>query len=69
MLSTLVYYFAGHIVNHLFNLSENHYEIDFYNWEQYTGGNVLFIILLSLLVVSVILIGTGILRISKNRKR
>ena len=69
LLSTVAYYFSGYIVNYLFNLSENYYEIDFYNWEQYTGGNVLFIILLSLLFVSVVLIGTGILRISKNRKR
>ena len=33
LLSTVVYYFSGHIVNYLFNLSENHYEIYFYNWE------------------------------------
>ncbi len=69
LLSTVAYYFAGQIVNHLFNLSENYYKINFYNWEQQTNGNILFIILLSFLFVSVVLIGTGILRIRKNRKR
>lgn len=68
LLSTVVYYFSGHIVNYLFNLSENHYEIDFYNWEQYAGGNVLFIILLSLLFVSAVFFGIGVYRILKNKK-
>ena len=69
LLSTAAYYFSGHIVNYLFNLSENHYEIDFYNWKQYTNGNVLFIILLSLLFVSALFIGIGVYRIHKNKKQ
>lgn len=69
LLSTVAYYFSGHIVNYLFNLSENHYEIDFYNWKQYTNGNVLFIILLSLLFVSALFIGIGVYRIHKNKKK
>ncbi len=69
LLSTAVYYFSGHIVNRLFNLSENHYEINFYNWDQNINGNVLFIILLSLLFMSLIFIGVGIYRICKNTKR
>lgn len=69
LLSTVAYYFTGYVVNYLFNLTENHYEVDFYNWEQCSNGNVHFILLLSFLLVSVILIGMGILRISKNRKR
>jgi len=69
LLSTVTYYFSGHIVNHLFNLSENHYEIDFYNWKQYTDDNVLFIILLSLLVLSVVFISIGIYRIHKNKRK
>ena len=68
LLSTVVYYFSGHIVNYLFNLSDNHYEIDFYNWEQHAGGNVLFIILLSLLFVGTVFIGIGVYRILKNKK-
>ena len=69
LISTVIYYFSGYIVNYLFNLSENHYKIDFYNWEQYTDGNVLFIILLSLLFVSLVFIGVGVYRICKNTKR
>ena len=69
LFSTVAYYFSGHIVNHLFNLSENHYEIDFYNWAQHTSGNVLFIILLSLLFVSAVLIGIGVFRIRKSKSR
>ena len=69
LLSTAVYYFSGHIVNRLFNLSENHYEINFYNWDKNINGNVLFIILLSLLFMSLIFIGVGIYRICKKTKR
>ncbi|MBQ4526864.1 MAG: helix-turn-helix transcriptional regulator [Clostridia bacterium] len=67
LLGTVAYYFTGHIVNYLFSLTENHYKIDFYNWEQYTSGNVLFIILLLFLLVSVVFIGIGIYRFYKNR--
>lgn len=68
LLSTVAYYFVGPIVNHLFNLSENNYEIDFYNWEQHTNGNVLFIVLLSFLFVSAVFIGIGVFRICKKKK-
>ncbi|MBR3848286.1 MAG: helix-turn-helix transcriptional regulator [Oscillospiraceae bacterium] len=63
---TVAYYFTGHIVNRLFNLSENYYQVNFNNWEQYTSGNVLFIILLSALFMSVTLIGVGAFRIKKR---
>lgn len=69
LLSALIYYFTGHIVNYLFDLTENHYEVDFYNWEQYTSGNILFVILLSLLFVSAVLISIGVFRICKRKKR
>ncbi len=69
LLGTVVYYFTGHIVNHLFSLTENYYKIDFYNWRQYTNGNVLFIILLSFLFVSAVFIGIGVYGFCKNKKR
>ncbi len=69
LLSAVVYYFSGHIVNYLFNLSENNYEIDFLNWEQHINGNILFIILLSILFVSAVFISIGVYRICKNKKR
>ncbi|MBQ9860529.1 MAG: helix-turn-helix domain-containing protein [Clostridia bacterium] len=67
LLSTLTYYFTGHIVNHLFDLTENHYEVNFYNWEQCSNGNVLFIIVASLILVSAIFIAIGAYRIRKSR--
>ncbi len=69
LLSTTVYYFTGHIVNHLFSLTENHYQIDFYNWGQYTSGNVLFIVLLSFLLVSAVFIGIGVFRICQKKRQ
>ena len=69
LLSTVTYYFTGHIVNHLFNLTENNYKIDFYNWKQYTNGNVLFIVSLSFLFVSDVLISIGVFRICKKNNR
>jgi len=69
LLSTLIYYFAGHIVNYLFGLNENHYEVDFNNWQHNSSGNVLFIIVLSLLFVSTVFIGIGIFRICKSKNR
>ena len=65
LLSTVAFYFSGHIVNHLFNLTENYYQFDFYNWEQFTSPNVLLIILLSFLFVSSVFIGIGVFRIFK----
>ena len=67
--SAVIYYPCPHIVNRLFNLSENHYNVDFHNWTQNTNGNVLFIIVLSLLLVSAIFIGIGFYRIYKTKKR
>jgi len=69
LLSTSIYYFTGHIVNHLFNLTENYYEVDFYNWEQYSTGNVFFIIAASLFLVSTVFIGIGVFRIYKSKSR
>ncbi len=69
LLGTVAYYFTGQIVNHLFSLTENYYKIDFYNWGQYTSDNVLFIILLFFLFASAVLIGIGVYRICKNKKR
>ena len=69
LFGTIAYYFTGHVVNILFNLSENHYKIDFYNWEQHTNGNVSFIFLLSFLFVSAIFIGIGVFRICRNKKQ
>lgn len=69
LLSAVSYYSTGHIVNQLFNLTGNHYKVDFYNWEQCSNGNIHFILLLSFLLVSAVFIGMGVFRIGKNKKR
>lgn len=62
-------YFSRYVVNTLFNLKENYYQVDFSNWNDYTNSNVMLIIILSLLFISAIFIGIGIFRISKNKKQ
>ncbi len=59
-LSTAFYYFLGHIVNFLFGTNENHYEVDFYNWEECTSGNVSFIVLASLIFIATVFTVIGI---------
>lgn len=62
-------YFAGYTVNTLFNLKENYYQVDFSNWQEFTNGNVMFIIVLSLMIISAVFISMGIFRIIKNKKQ
>ena len=62
-------YFSGYAVNTLFNLKENYYQVDFSNWNDFTNGNVMLVIILSILFISAIFIGIGIFRISKNKKQ
>ncbi len=66
---TIMYYFINHVINVMFGTNENHYQIDFKNWEQCLNGNVNFIILASFLLVSTIFTAIGIFRISKNKNR
>lgn len=58
-------YFVGLalVLNKIFGESVSTYKINFLDWNNYCNGNVCFIILLSLLVVSIIF---GILGIKKN---
>ncbi len=67
--STVVYHFAGYIVNVLFGLNENHYQVNFYDWAQCLQGNVHFIVLTSFLFISALFALTGIYRICKTKKR
>lgn len=56
------YYFMGHVVNTLFGLHENHYQVDFSDWGQCLQGNIHVIVLTSVLVVSAVFALIGILR-------
>lgn len=65
----VVLYFANFIIDFLFGPSgNNHYHVDFQNWEQCSNGNVQLIVLLSCLIISFVFLGIGIFRILKKRK-
>ncbi len=65
---TVLCYFVGHIVNVLFGLNENHYQVNFNDWGQCLQGNVHFIFLTSFLLISAVFIGIGAFRICKKSK-
>ncbi len=60
------YYFLGFVVNYLFDLSENHYEVDFHNWERCVEGNVHCLMLLSLLFIATVFFLVGLYRRKKK---
>ena len=66
LLSVVGYYFTGHLVNFLFGINGNHYEVDFHNWAQCTTGNVHFICLTSIAVIGLFFIEIGVIRITKK---
>ena len=67
--SAVMFYFTNCVIAALFGPTENHYQVDFSNWEQCMNGNIHFILLMSLLLISAVFIGIGILRISRKKKR
>ena len=67
--ASCVYYCMGHVINALFGLNENHYEVDFYNWAQCVTGNVHLIVITAMLFISAVLFIIGFLRVRKNMKR
>ena len=64
-----MYYCMGHIINALFGLNENHYEVDFHNWQRCVTGNVNLIVMVSMLFISAIFFSIGLIRNRKNKKR
>ncbi|MBE6836734.1 MAG: helix-turn-helix domain-containing protein [Ruminococcus sp.] len=66
---SVTYYFTNHIINKLFGLNENHYEVDFNNWKQCVNGNVHFICITSLLFIGIVFLIIGICRISINKRQ
>ena len=68
-LCTVMYYFAEYVTDILFGTNGGSYLVNFNNWQQYTEGNVYFISLISLLLISVIFTGVGILRICRKNDR
>ena len=68
VVAAFAYYFMGHIINVLFGLNLNHYEVDFLNWAQCVTGNVQLIVITTMLLISTVFFIIGFLRAQKNKK-
>lgn len=60
------YYFMGFVVNWLFDIKDNHYQVDFHNWDACVSGNVHCIMLLSFVFLATVFLLIGFIR---NRKK
>lgn len=67
--STVMFYFANHVITALFGPPDNHYQVNFHDWEQCANGNIHLILLISFLIISAVLIGAGIMRVRKSKPR
>ena len=67
LVGTLPLYFSGYVVDSLFDLEGNNYQINFHNWSECVNVNLMIIILLSLLLLTAVFTGIGIFRILKRR--
>ena len=65
----LLFYFANHVITALFGPSDNHYQVDFRNWEECINGNIHLICMVSFLLICTVLVGIGMYRIRKSRER
>ena len=68
VVASFMYYSMGHVTNVLFGLKENHYEVDFHNWEECVTGNVHCIVIIAMLLISASLFAIGFVRV-RNQKR
>ena len=66
VVASCVYYYTGHVINVLFGLNENHYEVDFRNWSQCITGNVHLIVISAMLFISAVLFAIGFLDTRKK---
>ncbi len=67
--SAVMYYFTNSVIDALLGLNESSYQVNLKDWQQCSQGNVLFISLLSLLLISVVFVGVGIFRVRKGSSR
>jgi len=65
-LCAIAYYFTGRVVNGLFGIADNHYQVDFQNWKHCVNGNVHLIVLLTFLFLASVFFAIGIYRSKKN---
>ena len=68
-ISAVMFYFANYVITLLFGPSDNHYQVDFHDWEQCINGNIHLLLLISLLLISAVFVGVGIFRICKSKRR
>ena len=68
-ISAVMFYFTNYVITLLFGPSDNHYQVDFHDWEQCINGNIHLILLISLLLISAVFVGVGIFRICKSKRR
>ena len=64
--SAVMYYFIEYMVDVLFGTNESSYQVNFNDWSQYLEGNISFICLISLLLISFVFSGVGVFRIYKS---
>lgn len=63
---TVSYYFTGYVVNFLFGVNENHYQVNFRDWVHCLSGNVHCICLISFLFISAVFTVIGLVRRRKK---
>ena len=62
-----VVYGANFVITALFGPPDNHYQVNFNDWEQCANGNLHLIMLASLLLLSAVFVGIGIFRTNRNK--
>lgn len=65
--SSVMYYFTVYVVDILFGTNESFYQVNLYDWQQFSAGNVHFVSLISLLLVSAVFVSIGVFRIRKRK--
>lgn len=68
--SAITFYCANYVITALFGpSSSSSYQVNFLNWEQCANGNILFILLISLLAISSVFFAIGFFVTRKSKKR
>ena len=67
VVASCAYYCAGYVINALFGLNENHYEVDFHNWTQCVTGNVHLIVIASTVFIGAVLFVIGYFRVCRKK--
>jgi len=68
VLNAGAFYCANLVITALFGPPDDHYQVDFHNWEACINGNIHLIMLVSLLLLSAVFIGIGIFRTNRNKQ-